>query len=623
MAKSIEHRGPDSEGYYTSRDNQLSIGMRRLAIIDIESGQQPFSSYDKKVHLVFNGEIYNFQELKWELLKLGVSFKTRSDTEVILQGFLKWGQRCWARLQGMFTIAIIDERENKSKLILVRDRVGIKPLYYLLRGNRISFASEIKALLSDKSYSPDINIQSLKHYLSLRYVPGPDTLFKEIRKFPPATVGVWCNGKFKLESWWKAPSPSEGKLTGSLKTSSSDLGKALTKSVERHMISDVPVGLFLSGGVDSNILLALMTEFANEPIKTFSIGFPENKNSDSSAALIAAKFFGTDHHSLICTSDDMLNLGDIAYSLDEPIGDPIIVAMSKLSDEASKHVKVVLSGEGADELMGGYMFHKKLQNMAIIKTLLPKRSFQYLSKIIQALPQPLLEMLFDYPGVLGKEGRNKLASMIKNMGTYSLSQMYINSISLFDPDHIKSSLKDNVFRKSSTTLGNREYQDNEKHTSLQTLINLQYSNWLPDDILMKCDKISMAHSLEVRVPFLDEMVIDAAVRVRDNHKNGLFKNKIALRKFAEAKIPSQISNAPKRAFYVPLEAYLQDGVMRDLFNWALDPERIKRRGLFDINWIQTERSKGRSSGFLPNKRLFSIVMLEIWLDKFVPDISWN
>ena len=623
MARQIEHRGPDGEGYSTSVDQTVSIGMRRLAIIDLETGDQPFYSEDKKVHLVFNGEIYNFKELRAELLTHGASFNTRSDTEVILQGFLMWGQKCWKKLQGMFTIAIIDEREIQTKLILVRDRVGIKPLYYRRHGQKLAFASEIKSLLVDSSYTTDINLDSISKYLSLRYVPGGDSLFKEIKKFPAASVGVWQNGEFDVKIWWTPAAANNASTCSKLSDASRLFGDALSKSVKRHMISDVPVGLFLSGGVDSNIILALMTEFSEKKIKTFSIGFPENKNSDTDLASISSKFFGTEHYSLECTSADMSKISDIAYTLDEPIGDPIVVAMSVLSQQAAKYVKVVLSGEGADELLGGYMFHRKLQQMALIKRILPDKSFQYISKLIDYIPEKLLNKLFDYPGELGSDGKDKVSSLIQNIGKNSLREMYISSISLFDPSHQENAFRVNVYEQLNNVNTVNHFEKHPSLTPLQALIKFQYSDWLPDDILMKSDKLSMAHSLEVRVPFLDELVINAAIRIKDKHKLGFFQNKLALRKFAEQKLPSEIINASKRAFYVPLESYMTDQPLADLSNWALDPYRIRKRGIFNPEWVLAERQKSAQNGFLPNKRLFSLVMLEVWFDRFAPEATWN
>ena len=623
MAGKIIHRGPDGEGFAFSKNSNIAIGMRRLAIIDLETGDQPFTSSDKKVNLVFNGEIYNFKELKKELERLGIIFNSRSDTEVILNSYLYWGNRCWSRLHGMFTVAIIDERNNRSKLILARDRVGIKPLYYRVKNGKLIFASEIKSILDDHNYRPDLNLNSLKTYLSFRYVPGSECLFKEIEKFPSGKYMVWENSKYKLKTWWVPPISNNASKTNSLNEASQSVGKSLEAAVKRHMISDVPVGAFLSGGIDSNILVALMSKFSKNKIKTFSIGFPEFKSNELNLASLTAKTFNTDHHSIECKPSDMSMLSDVVYSLDEPIGDAIVVAMSVLAKEASKELKVVLSGEGADEIFGGYMFHKKILQMQKIKKIFPKISFDLAEKIIRLTPHNILNKFFDYPGNLGEDGKEKVIKIIRNINSQDIRELYNSTISLIDQDEINQLLNKNVLFESLPSKRDFEINLVENISDLENIIRLQYESWLPDDILMKADKINMAHSLEGRVPFLDELVINAANLTKDNQKIGFMKNKLALREFSNKILPNEIVNAPKQAFYVPLESYIKKNPLKNIFDRALDSHNIKTRGLFNESWILNERKKSEKSGFLPNKKLFSIVMLELWFERFMPDISWK
>ncbi|WP_291612722.1 asparagine synthase (glutamine-hydrolyzing) [Bradyrhizobium sp.] len=623
MADRIAHRGPDGAGFQDVPRAQISVGMRRLAVIDLNTGDQPLHGDGNRVHIVYNGEVYNFRKLRAELQGLGYHFSTQSDTEVVLNAYLAWGREAWARLHGMFAIAIVDERGAKTKLLLVRDRPGIKPLYFFRQARTLLFASEIKALQADSSLSSDVDLTAVRSYLSLRYVPGPGSLLAGVEKLPAGHDLVWCDGDIEMRRWWHPPGPAALDSALDIRAAADRLGAALRTAVHRHMIADVPVGAFLSGGIDSNIIVALMAEVAASPVKTFSIGFPDFPDDDRELAALTAKRIGTDHHPIDCRAQDMASLPDIAIKLDEPVGDAIVVPMSVLAREARKEVTVVLSGEGADEILGGYMFHRKLQQIAMIKSFLPAQLFPVAARLASLVPVAVFEKLFDYPGALGNEGRRKVVSMLERMGDASLPELYRSAISLFDADDIRAMAENHWLAGTAGQKIGPPLTRQPGETVLQSLVSMQYPDWLPDDILMKADKMTMAHSLEGRVPFMDELVISAAASLPDATKIGMSGNKLALRRFASGLLPPEVLRAPKRAFYVPLEAYATTKPLADIFDWALDPVRVKKRGLFSPQWIAKQRAAGRAQGFLPLKRLFSIVMLELWFEHFAPSSSWT
>ena len=610
MCRILRHRGPDGEGIIDLPEVGIALGMRRLAVIDLEGGNQPMSAENGRVHLVCNGEIYNYQDLRRELRDVGHGFETASDTEVVLKAYLAWGEAAWSRLHGMFAIAIADLRNGRSVLRLVRDRVGIKPLYYIERGGALLFASELKALTLWSGFERRIDLAAVSSYLALRYVPGPGCLFAEVKKFPAGHEMVFENGRGRLVRWWSSPDPDRQRAAQSDEETVQDVGDALRQAVRRHMVSDVPIGAFLSGGIDSNVIVALMAEAGSAPIKTFSIGFPDHPDDDTRRARATAEAIGADHTELECRPSDFARLTDIAWSLDEPIGDPIIVPMSVLASEARKEVTVVLSGEGADEILGGYLFHRKILELTRWRARTPRPLWPLAAGLVSRMPTTLLDRAFDYPGRLGKAGRQKVANLIRATGDGGLETLYRSSVSLFDPDDVaiasagRLSMPEIVASASSSG------------TPLQQLLALQYADWLPDDILMKTDKITMAQSLEARVPFMDTLVIDAAARAPDRTKLKHKTNKWALRRFARDLLPETVTTAPKRAFYAPIESHLRNGALADLIRAMLDPERLSRRGLIDPAYVGHLAASGEDEGFLPGKRLFALLMLELWLERF-------
>lgn len=624
MCAAIRHRGPDGEGMVERLDTGISLGMRRLAIIDIAGGDQPMSDPDGQVDLVYNGEIYNFLEVRRILEAAGYAFRTRSDTEVLLVAYLHWGNDFLEHLHGMFAFALADRRGAVPTLILGRDRTGIKPLYYAVAGERLVFASEIKALLEWPDLDRSVRLKAVRDYLALRYVPGPESLFESVRKLPAGNLLTYRGGQTRLKRWWQPPQPAPVRSDGGA-SAAARLGDALEASVARHLVSDVPVGAFLSGGIDSGVIVALMARAADTPVHSFSIGIEGAEDADTLGAAVTARALGTAHTRLACTADDMGALQDIAWALDEPVGDPIVVPMYVLAREAAKDVKVVLSGEGADEILGGYEFHRRLVQLARLKRALPARAWPAAAAAVKLCPPPLLDVFFDYPGRLGEEGRRKVAELLKAIGREELAALYRRSVSLFDtPQIVALSAQEALARDACRVPGPPlDAALADGLTPLQALVQAQFPDWLPDDILMKADKMSMAHSLEARVPFMDAAVIASAASLDDTDKLRAGTGKLALRRFAETLLPAEIVRRRKRAFYFPLERFAEAPAFRALVARTLDPARIARRGLFRPEAVQSLRDNAGVDGFLNMKRLFSLVMLELWFERFAPDQSWR
>lgn len=622
MLEKIVHRGPDHYDSWVSGSDPISIGMCRLSIIDLVGGNQPVSSDCDKVKLVFNGEIYNYREIRDELVSLGQKFKTNSDAEVILRAYLAWGDDAWKIFKGMFAIAIVDSRYERSILKIIRDHVGIKPLYYLYQDNKLIFASEIKAILAWQDYRKQINCNAINDYLALRYVPGEQTLFHGIKKLSAGCQLTFDMRQLRIDKWWQPPSTNQV-LSNNFSDSVDIFTNAMRSSIRRHLVSDVPVGAFLSGGVDSNVIVALMAAETSQKIQTFSIGFEQFSKDEIARAALTANYFGTSHNEIICEQSDFARLDDIAYSLDEPIGDAIVIPMYRLAAEASKQVKVVLSGEGADEILGGYFFHRKLVQMQKLRNILPNVGISLIHKFVALIPATCLDLLFKYPGALGHAGKQRLLDLLDLLRQGDLATLYRQAIALIGSNEILNLAACSELATSSNTGFNDYDLLNNKNSSLQRLVHMQYRDWLPDDILMKLDKMTMAHSLEGRVPFLDPDVIQASYSMPDQHKLSSRTDKRVLRALATKILPDEIAGAPKAAFYIPLESYIKSPKLQEMLNYFLNSERIEKRGLIKSKWLNDNLIKTSDHGFLPLKKVFSILMLEVWFEQFAPDASWQ
>jgi asparagine synthase (glutamine-hydrolysing) len=608
MLGEIEHRGPDDDGILVDRDT--AIGMRRLSIIDVAHGKQPITTQDGVFSILYNGEIYNYAELRKELETLGARFITNSDTEAILIGYQVWGVDCLNRLRGMFACAIYDHRDGS--LFVARDRIGIKPLYYAIIDNKFIFASEIKALLKHPAIAKEVNPLAIDDYLSLRYVPGPQTLFKNIKKFPPAHFMIWKSSGGQFKRYWN---PDNIQGTTLNKSEAQDkFDDLLDEATRLHMVSERPVGAFLSGGLDSTAIVASLSRQFQSGLKTFSVGFGWQGDELSTAAR-TAKAMGCDHHEIICRKEDTSLLGKIVWNLDEPVGDGIVLPMYLLSQNASTHVKVVQSGEGADEILGGYFMHRVMKWAALysrhIPSLMQKKA---IAPMVKAMPSSLLNMLFDYPGELGEAGKQRLLGFLDVLSRPSTSEQYRFFISLFSEKE-KTCFYSEGF--GNTLSKAHETRKESALLDFNKMLSLQFEHWLPDDILCKLDKITMAHSLEGRVPFMDHKLVEFVMSVSMEYKISVRQNKIPLRNYLTRHYSHSFAKRKKVPFYIPIDQYLASDPLKSIVNELLSEKSVKNRGLFRWEAVRNLREASGQKGFLFGKQIFSLTMLELWHRIFI------
>lgn len=612
MADAIAHRGPDDEGRLV--DGDIGLGARRLSIVDIAGGHQPLVDAERTLAIVFNGEIYNYQELREHLIGRGYRFRTRSDSETILHLYGEYGSKCVERLRGMFAFAIYDFRDRS--LFIARDRLGIKPLYTWQKNGRLVFASEIKSILQCDWVSREPDGPSIDAYLSRRYVPGPSTMFRGIQKFPAGHWMRWHQGSVHMEPYW-APCLHDGPYLSEPECHER-FAAIFEQSVRMRLMSERPLGAYLSGGLDSTCVVSAMAKAASAPVKTFTVGFDWEKD-ELSAAAATAKRLGCDHHEIICRPDDMALLPEIVRHADEPLGDAIVLPTYLLAREASRSVKVVLTGDGADEILAGYLFHRVLgvgrTYAAAVPTWLHNAAIM---PLVRCMPVGLLDRFFDYPAYLGAEGKERLLAYLRTVHDKNLDAGYRLLTSLFDQDH-KAHIYTPAFQ---ATLGTGQASDNPGAAGgriLDRLLALQYRDWLPDNILMRQDKMSMAHGLEARVPYLDHKLVEFLFQVPPQLKmrNWLGANKYILRRYAARVLPSEIANRRKKAFYIPVERYANAPGFREILHMTLDPSRVRRRGYFDPNHVSGLIDKMDGGDFLSAKQVFALMSLELWHINFI------
>lgn len=610
MTELLCHRGPDDYGHACA-DN-ISLGMRRLSIIDLEHGHQPMHANGASVSIVYNGEVYNFRELRQQLEQLGYSFKTNSDTEVVLQGYMAWGLDVFLKLNGMFAVALADHR-NTPQLVLARDRFGTKPLYYHCDNERLTFASELKSVLANKRISRTLNPHAVHQYLQLRYVPGNECLFKGIHKLAAASYLVFRSGQEpRKTTYWTVPYP-EKKLNISFRDAVTEVRTLLRTSVRRRMIADVPVGAFLSGGVDSSVIVSLMREFNSGELNTFSVGFG-TENDETSLARETAAQLGTNHHEIVCSDEDFAHIEDIAWSLDEPIGDAIVLPMYLLARKASSKVKVVLAGEGADEVFGGYLFQKTLLAAQRYRSHVPAVFRRIACGLLRFVPHGMLNAAFEYPAALGTKGKERLVEYLKCIESDSLVSQYRSLISLYSSEEL-GSVYSTAFREKLEK--ERPYVRTQLDTSvtgnaswLDPILSLSFWDWLPDDIMMKLDKMTMAHSLEGREPYLDHELVAYVNSLPDAYRIRGWKDKRLLRAAAEDILPQRTAYRKKKPFYIPIDTYFQQPTFRDIFNHFKRHNQLGE--IFCEDYLES-LSLSQTS-LIESKQLFSLIILNTWLE---------
>jgi len=610
MLNSIMHRGPDSQGVFVHND--CCLGMRRLSILDVEAGHQPQFSADGRYAIVYNGEIYNYKEIQSSLCLEGVSFQNNSDTEVVLHLFERLGPDCLQHFRGMFAFAILDTLSGA--IFIARDRMGVKPLYYFRSNKMLLVASEIKALLAHPIISHRLNPVALDTYLALRYVPGPECLLQGIRKFPAAHWMIWKDGAEKIQRYWRpsleeSPNMSDGEALGRF-------GELFDESTRLRMLSERPVGLFLSGGLDSTAIAVSVRHSFRVPLKTFCVGFGW-KGDELSTAADTARQLGYEHHEVVCQREDTALLPRIAWHLDEPLGDAIVLPMYLLSKLASQHVTVVQSGEGADELLGGYFMHRVTLWAAAYSRYMPDILHRTgLIPMVHAMPAGLLNRLFDYPGDLGETGKQRLLCFLRALKGAGPRERYNSIISLFSQDE-----RDNLLHKDILAKFQRPGFAQEKAQTgalnLNSMLAMQFEHWLPDDILCKLDKLTMAHSLEGRVPFMDHKLVEFLLSLPARQRLTLRQNKIVLRRWLAQHFRSDFSTRRKVPFYIPVEKYLAEEPLRGVVAHYLDEKRIREAGLFNAHEVEKLRRLSKNHGVLVGKKLFALLMFELWREQFL------
>ena len=511
----------------------------------------------------------------------------------------------------MFALAIVDR--NRREIFLARDRIGIKPLYYAQQGQCCLFASEIKALLQYRDLDTEVDPVAVHRYLALRYVPGPGTLFRSIKKLPAAHYAVIDGGSIRLERYWQ-PELYDGGFSLSEREYAEGFRECFERSVRRRLVSEVPVGAYLSGGLDSSVIVAAFSRLVDQPVRTFSVGFGYQQDEVEDAAA-TARHLGCDHTQVDCRAEDLMLMPRIVHHLDEPIGDPIVVPMYLLAREAKKRVTVILTGEGADEVLGGYLFHRALLRGRQLATWMPRPLRRLLiDPAVRLVPSRLINLAFDYPASLGRRGKRKLIDFLGLLEPQDLPAAYLHLISLFDGADVGSLYSDDFGAEvEGQPMGPLEaLPSNGNAPLLNRILHLQFDHWLQDDILMKQDKMSMAHAIEGRVPFLDHELVEYSLRLPPKLKIRGGQNKAILRDYAADILPPDVARRRKVPFYVPLDEYLSHSGYRELVADTLSADAVRSRGLFDADAVSSLCQRATGGEFLFDKQVFSLVTLELW-----------
>ncbi len=602
MCKIITHRGPDEQGQTVQ--GRAALGMRRLSIIDLKSGQQPIYSQDGSKFIVFNGEIYNYRELKAELESLGYKFKTNSDTETIVHAYDEFGVECLEKLRGMFAFAIWDSKDES--LFIARDRVGKKPLFYSLTDNgEFVFGSELKSLITHGGIAKEIDFAALDAYLTFSYVPEEFCIFKNVKKLAPGSYLIFKNGTIKTEQYWNFEYEEITEIRSEAEYVN-ELRELIKEAVKIRMISEVPLGAFLSGGVDSSAIVGMMSEFSENPVKTFSIGFNEDSFDELKYARIAAKHFRTEHHEFVVTSDLIDVVDDLVWHFDEPFADNSALPTFMVSKMAREFVTVVLSGDGGDELFAGYtryVVDQKRSGTGNLPEFVRKGIIQPFSK---ALPH----------GAVGK-------NYLYNISLDSIDR-YINYVSYFGT-LAKGYLYSNEFLNNlGFNFGRVEKDFKQIAKSVSTgnpvdnLLYLDSKTNLPSDILVKVDRMSMAASLEARVPLLDHKLIEFVEKIPTTLKLKGLETKYIFKKALEGIVPNEILYREKQGFGVPIGEWINTK-LRDRIHGELLESKTLDRGYFNKSYIKTLLDEHSNNRRDHSDLLWILWMLELWHRKFIDD----
>jgi asparagine synthase (glutamine-hydrolysing) len=596
MCQVIRHRGPDDQGVWVG--DGAAMGMRRLSIIDLAGGHQPIFNEDQSILVILNGEIYNYRELQKDLQEHGHRFHTNSDTEAIVHAYEEYGDDCVKHLRGMFTLAIWDR--NRQRLLAARDRFGKKPLNYYWDGQRLIFGSEIKSIL-EAGIPREVNQIALDEFLVYRCVPAPNTLFKGVMKLPPAHILVYENGQISTKCYWELP--FRPTCQDDEATAIERIRALLKEAVEVRLMSEVPLGAFLSGGIDSSIVVGLMSSMMSQPVKTFSIGFEEDDFSELPYARQVAQHFGTDHHEFFVRPELISVLPQLAWAYDEPFSDASMLPTYYVSKLAREHVTVVLTGDGGDEIFGGYTPYRR-------------------EWLISRIP-PILRSLLAFGSRFmpdGMRGKNRLGSLTRDLPTRTVqSQMVFGAnlrSSMYSPEYFAQVRAHNPYERLISEF--RAVSD------LDVTAQLQYVDvraYLANDILVKVDKASMFNSLETRAPMLDQYLVEyvASLPSTIRMRNGVLK--YLLKKVAADLLPAEILTRRKQGFGVPIKHWFRGDLNGYAYELLLSP-RAQQRGIFNPEFIRN-LLKAHATTTLVNhsSRIWALLCLELWFQVYMDEPS--
>ncbi len=605
MNRRLAHRGPDAEGYF--QQGPAYLGHRRLSVIDIAASTQPMSTADKRHTIVFNGEVYNYRTLRQQMEAKGRIFRTAGDTEVTLQAIAHWDDAALTHLQGMFAFAAWDA--ETQTLFAARDHLGVKPFHYFWDGKLFAFASELKALLEHPGISKELDLGALGLFLECQYIPAPLTIYKHIRKLPAGHALRLCQGELKTWQYWHVD--YRNKPAWDEAESLSRLESELRRSVESMLVADVPLGTFLSGGVDSSVVAAMMTDITAKPIDTFNLGFQHSDNSADTSqseheqASAVARHIGSRHHALMVAPDDVLDAFDSWVDVfDEPFGDQAALPTMLLSKLTRQHVTVALTGEGADELFSGYANYAK------------RVKEEHITAVLGHEYSPLRASVSHMPALWQKD------RIVKAMGL-PLSQRYATIPNLFDRATHPALFSDALLSHQKTHIADyaAAFFDQCNSTSyLEKIMNVDMRLWLPDDLLTKVDRATMAYSLEARVPYLDHKFVEFVAQLNPALKQNGKTTKYLLKKLAEKYLPHDIIYRPKQGFVMPLTQWL-DGALKPRMEHALSAEGLGKRGLFRDGALQRVLRKHRAGRSNHAGRLWALTVLELWFARYLPEFE--
>ena len=594
MTGVVRHRGPDEDGFF--EDASVALGMRRLSIIDLATGRQPVVNEDGTVHAVYNGEIYNFREIRSDLEAHGHRFRTQTDSEVIVHAYEEDGAECVRRFRGMFAFALWDGRARK--LLLARDRLGIKPLHYAAQGGALLFGSEIKSILCHPKVPRELDLEALDYFFTYRYIPDPITIFRGIRKLPAGHVLEACDGRIEERAYWDVPLPDEE--TAHDPRLPERLLAGLDEAVRLRLISDVPLGAFLSGGIDSSSVVAAMAQAMKEPVKTFSIGFEEQGFDEIGYARVTSKRYGTDHHERVVGSADFEELDRIVGYFDEPFGDISSIPTYLLSRMAREHVTVALSGVGGDELFAGYERYREDRDFARL----------------DALPLPIRRVVFGAMARAWPAGWRG-GRLLERLSHRRIERYLEGGTSLHVSNRPRLYAPDLLGERGPEPPRERflVHWENRPGDPIDRLMYLDIKTYLVGDILTKVDRMSMATSLEARVPLLDHPFVELAMRIPSRLKLVGNEGKVIFRRAVTSRVPREVMKRPKHGFNVPVLGWVCGALAPTVDEILLD-RRAAERPYFDRIWVTSllrDPARRRAHAYT----VWLLLLFELWHRRYL------